>query len=186
MPSYNTQPRLTESEQHLLAELRDGSSSAVREWYQLYSQRLIGWLGQRISNSADAEEVAQEVFLNCLKHLPLFRGESSLWSWMLGIARHEVADYYRKRYAKKAIAALPLTELVSVSDISDAHEVAEKVKTVFARLSADAQELLLMKYVDNKSVKDIAAELGRTIKAVESDLFRARRDFRYYFVELST
>lgn len=100
---------------------------------------------------------------------------------MKSIARHEVADYYRKRYAKKALRTLPLSELVLGVEISNSSETSEKVVAVLKKMKRDYQELLLLKYVDRKKVKDIARELGRTVKAVESDLFRARRDFRVLY-----
>src|SRR3989344_1118054 len=94
----------------LLARLKSGDSPAVNEWFRAYHDRLLAFVSQKIDNAHDAEELVQETFVNCLKHLPLFRGESSIWTWMCGIAQHEVADFYRKKYAKKALKLLPLGE----------------------------------------------------------------------------
>jgi RNA polymerase sigma-70 factor (ECF subfamily) len=101
---------------------------------------------------------------------------------MVRIAQHEVADYYRKRYAKKFIHALPLSELLPFNDLSDTHEIALKVRQVLAQMAKEEREILLMKYVDGKRVKQIANELGRTAKSVESILFRARNEFRQLYV----
>jgi RNA polymerase sigma-70 factor, ECF subfamily len=169
-------PRFSESQ--LLAALRAGEATAVTTWFQMYHDRLLRFVTLKISDPADAQEITQEIFINCLRHLPLFRGSSSLWTWMQSIARHEMADYFRKKYAKKAIKSLPLHEFVSDVPISDAHEVSERVKAAFQALSKESQELLMMKYIDRKKVKEIAAEVGRSVKAVESDLFRARLEFR--------
>ncbi len=170
----------------LLADLRAGQPKAVQLWFKKFHAPVLNLIKTRISNDKDAEELTQEVFLNCLKHLPLFRGDSSILTWMTGVARHEVADYYRKKYAKKAISYLPLSELVIGHPIADAHETSEKVKHVFAQLNEESRELLLLKYIDGKKVKDIADEVGRSVKAVESDLFRAREEFkRLYSLDLS-
>jgi len=67
--------------------------------------------------------------------------------------------------------------------LSDSHEISERVKQVIADLSEEYRELLLLKYVDKKKVKEIARELKRTVKAVESDLFRAREEFRRLYTE---
>jgi len=171
-------------DQKLLMRLKQGDQKAVHEWFSLYYHRLLNLVLTRISNPADAEEVAQETFLSCLKHLPLFRGDSSIWTWMNRIAGHEIADYYRKRYAKKTIKALSLDEFFAIDVALDAHHTSEKVKLALEKIRPDYQELLLLKYVDKKKVVQIATQLNKTIKSIESDLFRARNDFRQAYLEI--
>lgn len=168
----------------LLARLKTGEQKAVREWFGLYHTKLLHLIQLKISNPEDAQEIAQEVFLSCLKHLPLFRGESSIWTWMCRIANHEVADFYRKKYAKKAIHTLSLDEIFAFDTALDAHETSEKVKYALSHIRADYHELLLLKYVDKKKVTQIAKEMGKTVKSIESDLFRARNDFRQAYLEV--
>lgn len=162
----------------LLSRLKKGQPKAVSEWYEEYSPRLMFYISKKVSSEKDCEELTQEVFLNCLKHLPLFRGKSSIFTWMCSIARHEIADYYRKKYAKKALKYVPLGDLILHEDIVDAHDSALKVKEVLSQMKASSQELLMKKYVDCKKVSEISQELGRTTKAVEADLFRARKEFK--------
>jgi len=104
----------------LLSELKSGNPKAVQSWFTNYHDHLFQCIAAKVSIEKDVEELVQDTFLSCLKHLPLFRGESSIWTWMLRIAQHEVADYYRKRYAKKFIHALPLSELLPFDDLSGA------------------------------------------------------------------
>lgn len=166
----------------LLSQLKSGDPKAVQAWFHDYHDRLYKCIAARISSEKDIEELVQDIFLGCLKHLPLFRGESSIWTWMVRIAQHEIADYYRKRYAKKFIHALPLSELLPFNDVSDAHEISQKVRQVLAKMAQEEREILLMKYVDRKKVKQIALEMGRTVKSIESILFRARVEFRKLYV----
>ncbi|NCO12688.1 RNA polymerase sigma factor [Candidatus Pacearchaeota archaeon] len=162
----------------LLTRLKLGEPRAVQEWYEEYSPRLLAYISKKVSSQKDCEEITQEVFLGSLKHLPLFRGGSSIFTWMCSIARHEIADYYRKLYAKKALKYVPLGEMILQENISDAHESAEKVKEVLSQMKDESKELLLKKYVDCKKVTEISIELGRTTKSIESDLFRARKEFK--------
>ena len=172
------QTQQTRQDVELLAKLKAGDAKAVRQWFSSYHDRLLKLIQQRVSSEKDAEELVQDTFLGCLKHLPLFRGESSIWTWMARIAHHEVADYYRKRYAKKFLHLLPLSELFAVEPIADSHEISQKVRQVLSRMASEEREILQMKYVDKKKVKQIAREMGRTVKSVESILFRARVEFR--------
>lgn len=126
----------------------------------------------------DVQELVQDVFMSCLRHLPLYRGEATIWTWMVSVTRHEIADFYRKKYAKKALQLLPLSELLLSVQIGDAHEVAEQVSTVLSRMSERSRELLMQKYVDGRAVASIAREQAKSEKAVEAQLYRARNEFR--------
>ncbi len=166
------------SEKQLIEQLKRGEPGVVREWFALYHDRLLRYVTSRVREPSDCEELTQEVFLHALKQLPLFRGSSTLWTWMVSIARHEIADYYRKRYAKKALQTLPLTESLFVLPLEDSSEISHVVLLCLSRMRTNSAELLRLKYIDKKRVADIARELGKSVKAIESELFRARGEFR--------
>jgi len=171
-----------QQEKKLIEQLKKGDSKAVKKWFDMYQKILMRIALSKAKNAEDAQELVQEAFINCLRSLHLFKGKSSLFSWMQSILRHEIADYYRKLYAKKAIKTLPLSELFLSTPLSDAHETSVKVRQVLEKMVTDKKELLLLKYVDKKKVKEIAAKMGRTVKSVESDLFRARNEFRSLYL----
>jgi RNA polymerase sigma-70 factor, ECF subfamily len=165
-------------EHTLVEQIKRGDNAAVRGWFADYYREMYRFIAQKITVEHDIEELTQETFIQCLKNIQLFNGDASLLTWMKSVARHEVADYYRKKYAKRALQTLPLHQLVLGESVHDAHEVSERVKQALIAMRVDYQELLLLKYVDGKTVKTIAAELNKTVKAVEADLFRARQDFK--------
>lgn len=169
---------INKSDQDLISKLKQGDTKAVNQWFGEYNDRLIKVVLNKVSNYQDAEEIVQQTFLNCLKHLPLFRGRSSIWTWMNSIARHEIADYFRKKYAKRALKTTRLSEFLLLDNIDDSSEVSEKVKRVLKKMRSSHRELLLLKYVDKKKVAVIAREFGKSIKSVESELFRARKEFK--------
>ena len=102
---------------------------------------------------------------------------------MQSIAQHEVADFYRKKYAKRAIKTLPLSELLLDQRIENTAEISQRVTAVLQKMTAHSRELLLKKYVDSQKVAEIALELGKTIKSVESELFRARKEFKSLYIQ---
>lgn len=175
---------ITSFEKALLTDLRLGLPEAVTVWYKKYGPVIEKYVSRKIDNTRDVEEVVRDTFVNCLRHLPLFQEQSTLKTWMISIANHEVADYYRKRYAKKFIVALPLTHLLFEESPKNMHETSEIVSQALSALRDDYRELLMLKYVDQYSVKDIAEKFGRTIKSIESDLFRARSEFRAVYSTL--
>lgn len=168
--------RLEESQ--IIELLKMGDPTAVEYWFSEYQDRLSQFFSERVESVADVKELVQETFIACLKQLPLFRGEAGIYTWMIAIAHHQVADFYRKKYAKRALQYLPLSQFLLEAKIDDAHESAEKVKLVLAAMSHYSCELLQKKYVDGKKVAEIAQELGKSVKAIESELFRARVEFK--------
>lgn len=165
-------------EQQLITQLKTGNAHAVKVWFDTYNLRLLRVVGARVSNKKDAEEIVQQTFLNCLKHLPLFLGKSSIWTWMNSIARHEIADYFRKKYAKKALQTIPLSDLLPLQQVSDSEDVSQKVNKVLAQMRQDYTELLLLKYSDGRKIAEIAKQCNKSCKSIESDLFRARKEFK--------
>jgi RNA polymerase sigma-70 factor (ECF subfamily) len=183
-----------DEERELVERLRAGEEKAVTAWFRQYQARLMNYVARRISEAEDVNEVTQEIFINCLRNIANFRGGSSLFTWMCAIAKHEIADFYRKRYAKKFIRALPLGEMMmreleTGGDQQQRREqeavLKETLERVFGKIAGHYRELLMLKYVDRKKVAEIARETGRTIKAVESDLWRARRDFKVAYEEVA-
>ena len=173
------------SEKQLIEQLKRGEAMAVREWFSRYHDKLARYVTSRLANQADAEELVQETFIHALKQLPLFRGSSTLWTWLVAIARHEVADYYRKQYAKKMFNRVPLLETLLTEPVADTSEVSSLVLASLERMQEYSAELLRLKYIDNKRVAEIARELGKSLKAVESELFRARGEFKAVYALLS-
>lgn len=171
-------------EKELLSQLRLGRSRAVEIWYHLYQARLTSFIQARLRSPQDASDLVQETFINCLQNLANFAGNSSLWTWMCSIAKHEIADYYRKLYAKKVLHLLPLSDFLPTLELYRSEELAEKLECVWQKIGSYYQELLLQKYLDRHQVKQLARARGKTPKAIESELFRARAAFKKAYQEL--
>lgn len=171
-----------EKEVSLVKELKAGNKQAVRFWYSSYFKLFLRTTLQKVANKKDAEEIVQETFINSLKQLHLFQEKSSLKTWMTSILYHEIADYYRKKYAKKALKVIPLFEEILQKPLLNSDELSEKVDIVLGEMKQEYRDLLLLKYFDRKKVKDIAVKLQKTAKAVEADLFRARKEFKEIYL----
>lgn len=165
-------------------DLKRGHAPTVRKWYGLYASKLHSFFGTRVKQEADCDELVHDTFLSCLASLPLYRGECALWTWMMGIARHELMDYYRKLYAKKAIALLPLGEQF-LDSLKEEPLKQQYVIASLAKLPKQTAELLSLKYIDNLSVEAIARNLALTPHAVQSKLYRARELFKKTYEEVS-
>lgn len=176
-------PAVLPSEKKLVRQLKRADSRAVKLWFLHYHQPLLSFAKQKISNPKDAEDVAQETMINCLKQIQLFRQDASLKTWMMTILRHEIADYYRKKYAKKVLKVVPLSQRIFSKPIQDSSQVEKAVRSTLTQMSECRKKILLMKYVDGLKVKEIADKLGKTFKSVESELWRSRESFKQIYAE---
>jgi RNA polymerase sigma-70 factor (ECF subfamily) len=133
-----------------------------------------------------AEELHQEVWLKALEGFDRFdprRG--SFRDWLFGIARHQVSRHYRKRardLAARNGAYEPVDEVPAPAllapELMEGTERASVIRAALLRLSREHRDVLLGKYGDGLTVREIADRSGRTPKAVESLLSRAREQLR--------
>ncbi|KUK79217.1 MAG: RNA polymerase sigma factor [Microgenomates bacterium 39_7] len=174
-------------ESKLVRQLKKADPQAVKLWFLHYHQPLLQLAKQKISDPKDAEDVAQETMINCLRQIQLFRQDASLKTWMMTILRHEIADYYRKKYAKKALTTVPLGHYLLTKPIQDSDQVEKQavwaVQNTLKKMSSYRKKILLMKYVDGLKVKEIAKKLGKTFKSVETDLWRSKEAFKEIYLE---
>ncbi len=135
---------------------------------------------------AIAEEIHQETWLAALAGIDGFDGQrGELRAWIFGIARLKVALHFRRRAGVRGeagdgghiVAALENGAILP-DDLLGAVERNDAVRAALAELGDDARGALLAKYVDGHSVGEVARQLGRTPKAVESLLSRARERMR--------
>lgn len=77
---------ITQAEQYLIDQIRQGSSQAWSQFIERYQGRLLAYARRQISgNSADAEDIVQDVFVNFIRALNAYRGENSLESFLFTI-----------------------------------------------------------------------------------------------------
>nr|MDJ0869462.1 RNA polymerase sigma factor [Myxococcota bacterium] len=88
-------PTVAERDRILVANILAGSRRHFDELYDAYFQRVYRFALKRLSDTAEAEDVAQEVFETVFQALPSFRGESSLLVWIFGITRNKVNRRFR-------------------------------------------------------------------------------------------
>jgi RNA polymerase sigma-70 factor, ECF subfamily len=183
-------------EQIIAAGLRQGDCQAWTQLYEAYAQNLFREVSRLMGgNPADVGDVVQEAFLaaaRSAKHFDPRRG--TLWVWLLGIARTQVALYWRKHAARLAQARRwwaglngSAREWLSgatdpPAEVLATKELAVLVRATLAELPADYQALLTARYLDGISAEQIAGQTNSTGDAVRSKLVRARRSFREVYL----
>jgi len=169
----------------LVAAILLKDRKATAEFVARYADDLYSYVRSRLAPRYDqVEDLVQEVFLTAWQSLSQYRGTGSLQAWVTGIARHKVEDYYRAR--------LRMPESIEDADqgpatsslASNFHELMEQDQLrkntwrVLAGLSEQHRLALIWRYWDKASAREMALKTGKTEKAIERLLARARAEFR--------
>ncbi|MBL7159548.1 RNA polymerase sigma factor [Candidatus Microgenomates bacterium] len=176
-------------DRQLVNKILAGDKKAAEYFFKKYSQKLLNFILLKISDPADGEEILQDTLISAMDSLPLFSARSSLYTWLGAIAKHEVADFYRKKKIKTILfSRLPILEGLAGQALGPEEklmkkEIKKQIRLVFKKLSEGYGQILRLKYIEGCSVAQIAKELNMTFKAVESKLFRARIAFQKQYAK---
>ncbi len=167
-----------------IEELKKGSQEAFAQLVEQYSRSVIGTCMSFVHNLEDAEDIAQEVFIEVYKSIRLFRRESDIKTWIYRIAINRCIDFTRKQNRKKRIADMKGLFLHKDKPQNTPHQQLEEQerKELLARQIALLPEnqriaLVLSRY-EKMSNQQIARIMKTSESAVESLLHRARKNLR--------
>ncbi len=174
------------NEEDLLCKLRTGDRSAFYELVSLYKSIVINTCYRFLLNQEDAEDIAQEVFVEVFHSIGSFRNESKLSTWIYRIAVTKSLDEIKKRKRKKRISSFgQLLHLDQVADwISGGImpdqplQQKEKMTEVMQALNAlpDNQRIAFtLSKIEGYTNTEIAEILDTTTIAVESLVYRAKK-----------
>jgi RNA polymerase sigma-70 factor (ECF subfamily) len=170
-------------ERELVAAVLRRDRKAAARFVADYTDSVYAYVRHRLAPRADlVDDLVQDVFLAALASLSTFQGTSSLRSWLLGIARHKVESYYRRRLREPDALTddhpEPTANSAPLDEVIDRERMEERTQQVLKRLPETYGLALLWRYWENRSVRDMAEATGKTDKAVERLLARARARFR--------
>jgi RNA polymerase sigma-70 factor, ECF subfamily len=173
-------PEPFSSETHLLESAARGDAEAVRALIDAVGPTVYGFVFARVGgNEAAAEDLLQETLVEALRSARGFRGDSSLRTWVCTIARRRLARHYEAE-RRQAVAESGLTLLGALGggEARDDLERRDEIVRAMGRLPVVHRQVLVLKYLDDLSVGEIATELGRSPVQVQSLLQRARDGLR--------
>lgn len=154
--------------------------------YRRYVERVYGYSFYLLGDHHDAEDATERTFMAALAALDRFRDEGSTFrAWLFRIAHNELANAlrHRRRHATApldAVAhAVPDAAVAHGADpatLAGAAEEATRVRRAVAALPGDRRHVIVLRFVDGLSVREIAAVLDRSAGAVRVLQHRALRD----------
>ena len=154
--------------------------AAFRVWYELALPRVYRYLLARCGGDTDlAEELTQQTFVEGIRQRASFDGRSDAVTWLCGIGRHKLVDHFRRSRRDTARQLRIVSEWsAGESQAWAQNELRSGVETALAKLSGEQRIVMVLRYLDQMPVREIASTIGRSEKATESLLSRARDAFR--------
>jgi RNA polymerase sigma-70 factor (ECF subfamily) len=155
-----------------------GDPRAVRWLLDEVAPTVFGFLYARVGGDRPvAEDLLQETLLEVVRCAADFRGDAAVTTWMCAIARRRLARHYEHE-RKTAVAESRLRLVVPEQPEGEELERRDEVTRALGRLPALHRQVLVLKYLDEQTVQQIAEQLGRTAVQVQSLLQRARDGLR--------
>jgi RNA polymerase sigma-70 factor (ECF subfamily) len=151
---------------------------AFREFYDQALPGIYRYFYHRCGRAAGtAEELTQDTFLAAVTELRKGKRVDDPLAWIRGIARHKLIDHYRRqaRSARVSAIAEPISRDTAVWDAAEERELTLRT---LAALPALQRAALVLRYMDDLSVPDVARALGKSVHATESLLARGKESFR--------
>lgn len=174
---------MTREEEQKLVEEAQESLNAFSKLYEFYLPKIFRYVLNRVGNKAVAEDITSQTFLKALKKLNTFDQNKPFGGWLYTIAHNNIIDFYRQN--RKYTISIESIEAFLESDKNTEErakeaEMTKKILDILRGLPNSYQEMLSLRFFEEKSNAEIAELLACTVNNVNVRMHRAVIAFRKY------
>ncbi|MDG1570776.1 sigma-70 family RNA polymerase sigma factor [Robiginitalea sp. M366] len=170
------------ADEDLVAEIvRSRNALLFGVLYDRYAQRIYNKCYGFARSEAEAQDLTQDVFLHLFLKLPSFKGRSRFSTWVYSLTYNFCVNYVNRdkhrKMADKQVREAEIGDEAAYPEVDEAEILqmrSDKLARAMAALEADDRAILLLKYQDEASVKDIQELMDLGESAVKMRLKRAR------------
>jgi len=174
--------QVTESEERLLIEAAQNDPSRFAELYELNFHRVYAYVARRVRERAEIQDLTAQVFHQALANLAKFKWKGAPFvAWLYRIAANAIADQARQKLRESGEPNLS-SESVTATDL-EAVERRARLFSAVDKLPEDQRRVIVMRFADEKSIREIAEALGRSEGAVKQLQFRALENLHNRLIE---
>ncbi len=178
------------NETELIQGLKNGEEASFKYLVDTYKDRIFNTAIGIVQNAEDAEDMAQEVFIQVYRSIHSFKGESKLSTWMYRIATTRSLDLLRSRKSKKRFGFMqrlfgdgnePLHEIPDFNHPGvtlDRKENAAKLFKAIAQLPENQKTAFTLHKLEDLSYQEVSEVMQTSVPAVESLMHRAKQNLR--------
>jgi RNA polymerase sigma-70 factor (ECF subfamily) len=163
-----------------------GAATDTAAVWRDFAQRLRNFIGSRVANPADADDILQAIYLRIHQRLPSLRSDTRLEAWLYRITRNAITDFYRSR-AAAAGTTTPSDDrepaTVEEEDSSRRDAIGRSLMPMLDRLSPEDREIILLTDIGGATMSEAARQLELSVPGAKSRAQRARARLRKMFID---
>jgi RNA polymerase sigma-70 factor (ECF subfamily) len=168
-----------DGERTIIESAVKGESSAFGLLYDQYQPKIYRFVLFKVGQREEAEDLTHEVFVSAWQNIRNYRDFGFPFSsWLYQIARNRIIDHYRTKKITASIDAIDPDYFVAPASASFALEEkleVERVRRALANLKPEYQDIIIMRFIEELSIKEAASALGKTEGAVKLLQHRAMK-----------
>lgn len=162
---------MQESEENLIRRARAGDAEAFGILYDEYLPQIYRFVFLKVSSKEDAEDLTHQIFMNAWEHVAGYRHQGFPFSsWLYRIARNAVIDHYRTRKDKVRLEDADPEVFALGERVQDDLNLAmdfEKVRRAIKKLSPLHQDVIIMRFVEELAIREVASALKKSEGAIK-------------------
>jgi RNA polymerase sigma-70 factor (ECF subfamily) len=162
----------------LVDKAKEHDPEAFGKLYDLFVDKIYRYIFYRVGRAVDAEDLTEDVFMKALEAISRYEWREAPFSaWLFRIARNSVTDHFRRQARKLEVVLRE--EAVEMSESQEAVEqyaakmMQEQVRSAITQLTADQQNVIILKFYADLNNKEIASFLSKTEGSVKALQHRA-------------
>jgi RNA polymerase sigma-70 factor (ECF subfamily) len=167
---------MLEGENQIIERAKKGEAQAFGLLYDHYHERIYRFIFLKVSRKEDAEDLTHQVFLSAWQNIKNYKELGFPFSsWLYRISRNAVIDFYRSKKIETSLEEVQnelSSDEIKTDDIDLKIQIEEVMKAL-KQLKPDYQDIIIMRFVDDLSVKEIAKALDKSEGAVKLMQHRA-------------
>jgi RNA polymerase sigma-70 factor (ECF subfamily) len=170
------------ADERLQIEAAQKDPSRFADLYQEHFERVYAYVLRRVCDRSEAQDITADVFQQALANLKRFEWRGAPFAaWLYRIAANAIADHFQ-RASRQSPAEVPEESAAPThASIDESYDDVERRATLFrsvGRLPADQRRVIVMRFAEEKSIREIATELGRSEGAVKQLQWRGLQSLR--------
>jgi RNA polymerase sigma-70 factor (ECF subfamily) len=164
-------------ELELISLSQQGDSEAFARLYACYVERITRYVYFRVTDHELAEDITSRIFLKMLEKLDTYQvGQSPVIAWLYRMAHNAIIDHYRTKRIFISLEDVRQAEVRQEDGIEEKLELqikSQQLRAALQLLTKEQQRVLVLKFIDGLSTREIARQLGKRPGSVRSLQMRA-------------
>lgn len=175
MKALENEKLTKQNRERLQIEAAQQDTARFAELYENNFERVYAYIARRVGSREEAQDLTADVFHQALANLPRFEWRGLPFNaWLLGIAANLLSDRWQRSVRRQEVVADDLEQVGTEDDIEQRAMLYQLVET----LPEDQRRVIILRFVAQKSLREIAADLGRSDGAIKQLQLRALQNLR--------